>query len=181
MDATELATRTGSTPEGIERLIGLAILEPSSDGSFSDRDITRVALALAIEESGISLDDVGRAIGEGTLSFEFAEFATTAPVGLLDKTLGQLTEEMGLQPGVATRFQASMGLPPHGPDEPVREDVAELLAIGAQAMAAGLPEETLIRTFRIFTQNLQRIAEYQNELFVRDIMGRMLASGHDPA
>jgi hypothetical protein len=41
-------------------------------------------------------------------------------------------------------------------------------------MAAGLPEETLIRTFRIFTQNLQRISEYQNELFVRDIMGRML-------
>jgi adenylate cyclase len=78
---------------------------------------------------------------------------------------------------LAARLEAALGQPVHGPDDPVREDFAEMLSIGAQALTAGLPEETLVRTYRIFAENLRRIAEYQNELFVRDIMGRMLESG----
>ena len=177
MDAAELASRAGAEPADLDRLVRLSLLEPTGDGSFSDRDITRVRMASSLEDSGISLEDIGQAIEGGSLSFEFAEFATTAPVGLIDKTRGQLIEELGIGFDVADRFQTALGLPPAGPNERIREDDAELLSVGAQAIAAGLPEETLLRTIRIFTQNLQRIAEYQNELFVNDIMGTMLASG----
>jgi adenylate cyclase len=177
MDARELATSSGTIPDRVERMVALRILEPAEGGGFSEGDITRVRLALALEDSGISLDDVGRAIADGTLSFAFAEFATAAPVGLIDKTRAQLLDELGLNPGVAAQLEAALGLPPQGPEEPIREDDAELLSVGARAIAAGLPEGTLIRAYRIFTQNLERIAVFQNELFVRDIMGRMLESG----
>lgn len=176
MDAGELASRSGTDDAGVARLVSLGLLEPG-DGGFEVKDITRVRLALAIEASGISLEDVGRAIRTGSLSFGFAEYATSAHVGLETRVRSQTLDELGLDPETAARIETAVGIPPYAADDRMREDDAELLAIAAHAIGAGLPAETLIRTFRIFTQNLQRIAEYQNELFVRDVLNRMLDSG----
>ena len=70
----ELAARTGVAPERIERLVALGILAPGDAAApYSPADLQRVRLAEAIERSGISLDDVGRAIHEGLISFGFVE------------------------------------------------------------------------------------------------------------
>ncbi|HXV33068.1 MAG TPA: adenylate/guanylate cyclase domain-containing protein [Gaiellaceae bacterium] len=56
LTAAELARQAGTTPEGIERLVGLGILERGEgQRPFADRDIHRVRFAEAIRAAGISL------------------------------------------------------------------------------------------------------------------------------
>ena len=49
--------------------------------------------------------------------------------------------------------------------------------MAARAVAAGLPEETLLVTMQVFTEHLGRMAEHQRALFRRDIQDRLLATG----
>jgi hypothetical protein len=78
----ELAERSGSSPELIGSLVVHGILAPEADGSFMAADIQRVKLVEALERSEIGVDDVGRAVASGHLSFAFLGLRFTEPKGL---------------------------------------------------------------------------------------------------
>ncbi|HEY6635739.1 MAG TPA: hypothetical protein VI141_09025, partial [Acidimicrobiia bacterium] len=64
-DRVEVANRVGVNPEYIDRLVGLSVLAPAPDGTFSMGDLRRVALVQTLENAGLPLDEISRALSEG--------------------------------------------------------------------------------------------------------------------
>ncbi|HEX7246552.1 MAG TPA: adenylate cyclase regulatory domain-containing protein, partial [Actinomycetota bacterium] len=157
-------------------LIELGILSPADDGTYDPQDITTVRLALALEDSGVSLDDVSVAIGRAVIP-PLGRVIPGVPIGLIGSTHAEVAQELGLDADLASRLLEALGLPDTSLDAPIREDDAELFAVAAEAIGAGLSEDTLLRTFRIFAEHLDRIAEHQRVLFRKDVQDRMLAAG----
>jgi hypothetical protein len=95
LDADALATRSGIDEAGLRRLVDLGIVRERDDGRFGDDDVTAVRLALALESSGIPLDDVASALRRG----EFPPLDSVLllePIGLLPQTYGEIAGELGL-------------------------------------------------------------------------------------
>jgi adenylate cyclase len=176
IDALTLASRTGVEPQRIEQLARLGIVTRDRDGSFATSAVASARLAFAFEASGISLDDLGAATESEQLP-ELARLVLTEPVGLRERSLTEAAQDLGLTLDVARRLLESIGLPEVEPDAPIRDDDAELLELAAGALAAGLPDETVLRTLRVFAEHLDRMAEHQRALFRSDIQDRMIAAG----
>jgi len=176
IDAATLASRTGVGRERIVELARVGILAPDADGTFAAGDLATARLAFAFEASGVTLDDIGAATTRGVLP-QLSRLVLGEPVGLRPQTHAQVAEEVGLDPTLMGRFLQALGLPEAEPDAPIRDDDAELLGFGAAAIGAGLPEETVLRTLRVFAEHLDRMAEHQRALFRTDVQDRMIASG----
>jgi adenylate cyclase len=180
IDAATLGRRTGLDAATIERLVALGIVRPRDDGSFRAGDITTARLAVAFESSGIRLDDVAAALERGALP-DVGRILPSVPIGLTGRSHAEVARDLGIDEPFAREVLDALGLPDLGLDAPIREDDAELLAIAADAVRAGLPQETLVRTFRVFAEHLDRMAEHMRSLFRVDIQDRMLASGRERA
>jgi adenylate cyclase len=177
IDPQALIRRAGIDESGLARLVDLGIVQPRDDGAFRAQDLTTVRLAAALETSGVALDDVGAALTRGALP-DLGSVLMTEPIGLLDRTYRQIADDLGIDVETLRRLTEAMGLPDIDLDDRVREDDAELLEVAATvAGRAGLPEDVMIRTIRVFAEHLDRIAEHQRGLFRGNVQDRMLAAG----
>jgi adenylate cyclase len=176
IDAATLASRTGVEPDRIEELVRYSILTRDADGMFAASDLATARLAFAFEASGITLEDLGAATATGVVP-QLSRLVLGEPIGLRAQSHAELAEELGLDPALMGRFLQAVGLPEVDPDAPVRDDDAELVGVGAAAMGAGLPEETVLRTLRVFAEHLDRMAEHQRALFRSDVQDRMIEAG----
>lgn len=159
----ELAERTGSRPERIDGLVELGILTPLADGSFRPADIQRVKLIDALERSGNLLEDLGRAVRSGHLSFAFLDLLFTEPKGYSTKTYKELCAEYGWTMEFVERIHEALGLPVPAAEDRVREDDMQMFPIGQFAMATGVPEAGAIRSLRVYAENLGRISQAESQ------------------
>lgn len=176
MDDRTLASRTGVEPARIEQLARLGIVTRGADGSFATSDVASARLAFAFEASGISLDDLGAATTSEQLP-ELSRLILTEPIGLQERSLAEASQDLGFTLDFTRRLLEAVGLPEVEPDAPISDDDAELFELAAGALAAGLPEETVLTTLRVFAEHIDRMAEHQRALFRSDIQDRMIASG----
>jgi adenylate cyclase len=173
----DLAARSASTPDRVRALIAAGVLAPSDGGSFEPSDINRIRVAEALEASGISLDDIARAVGAGELSFGFVG-SLLAPVGYLpDTTMGAFSLEHAVPWELVSSSLVRFGLPVPGRDEPIREDDAEIFPSAAAALGFGLSEEALARFSRLVGETLRKLAEAQVDLFDTTVVRPMIAAG----
>ena len=75
--------------------IDLGIVNPQADGSYRPADIQRVMFIAALESSGMQVDDLGRAVAVGRLSFAFLDMLFTEPKGYSGKTYKEVCAEYG--------------------------------------------------------------------------------------
>jgi adenylate cyclase len=180
MNATELARQAGTAPEQIERLAELGILPARrGDEPFGVEDIHRVRFAQALEDAGISLEDIGELIARGLYSFDFIEgiFPGTG-WPLIEKTFGEVAEEVGLAWETVEQLYRNWGLPAPTPDQPIREDDARVLRDRAAVRNAGqMDDEALIAGNRFFGDNIRRMAASQVRWFREKVMGALEARG----
>src|ERR1051325_3439171 len=74
LDEDELATRAGTTVDKIRDLARLGIIRRrGDDGFYAESDIVRARLAISLDGSGISLEDLGKGIEGGHVSMDFAD------------------------------------------------------------------------------------------------------------
>jgi adenylate cyclase len=170
LSAATLAGRTDTSVEKVNELAELGVLEPATDETFPLTAIHKVRFVTALEAEGVSPQDLGRGIAEGKLSFAFVDGLLAHVVGLSEKTHGALAAELDLPFEVIEELYVTWGLPAPGPDERVREDDAEALALLRDFDSAGLGSETLLAGSRYFGENLRRVAESQ----VAFIRGHMI-------
>lgn len=139
--------------------------------------MSRVRLLVALERSGVDLTRLAEAVHEDRLSLAFAGEVLAEPVGLTSKRHDDALTELALEPGFVERLELALGLPTSSPDDLVREDDFELLALIAQARKAGLTEEALLRGLRVFGHGVRQIVEAQRDLFRENVEERLLAHG----
>jgi adenylate cyclase len=173
----ELAERSGVDEALVNSLVGLGVVPTRPDGSFRVSDVLRVRLAKALEGSGIRPEDLGRGIAAGHINFDFADQAMTAPISLMAKSYRQHAQELGLTNEMLENWRSAVGTSRASPDEPIREDDAEMLAMAAFGQSIGLSDRVLLRTLRVFNDNMRRIVEYELELFRTEIERPLLDAG----
>ncbi|HJV04398.1 MAG TPA: adenylate/guanylate cyclase domain-containing protein, partial [Actinomycetota bacterium] len=159
------------------RFLALGIIRTSPDGDFLGSDIARVRLGMALESSGVSLDSVGEAIRTGRLSLGFIDRLLPQPGRLLPRTQRDVIEGLDISWSLADRVRTILGSAGQSPDEPIREDDAEIFEVVARARELGLDDERGIRVIRVIADNVRRIVEAEADVLDEVLTREALASG----
>ncbi|HEY3210061.1 MAG TPA: adenylate/guanylate cyclase domain-containing protein [Actinomycetota bacterium] len=176
LSETDLAARAGTTPEQVKRMTALGIVSTEPDGSYRLGNLQRIRLAESLERGGVPLDAVGKAIADGKLSFSFLELVTN-PAAYSPQTYEVACKEMGWTMEFFQQVHEALGLPRPEPGDPVREDDAEMFAIGQFARQLGVSEAQLCRALRVYGENLGRIGAAEAPFFHDFVEVPMLSSG----
>lgn len=173
--------RLGSSPECIDDLVELKILTPQADGLFTGADVQRVKLIDALERSGVRVEDLGRAVRSGQLSFAFLDLLFTEPKGYSAKPYKDACADYGWTMEFVQRIFEVLGLPVPSAEDLIREDDMQIFPIGQFMLAAGVPEAGAVRALRVCAENLGRITQAESSFFHAYVEGPMLSAGMSEA
>src|SRR5512144_2326473 len=90
----EIAERVGSTPERIQLLTDLGILEPD-DGIYPRRDVLRARFVVSLDAIGVDETSIAGALASGDLTLGYVEAGGRRPPRS-DRTFAQLGEEIDI-------------------------------------------------------------------------------------
>ncbi len=169
LSAEELAELVPCPPERVTRLRELGLLTPDEDGLYPSSDVHVVRLMAAFEEAGISLEDVGRGVARGELSYPL-ELFMPEPVGT-PETYAGLAPNVGRSPELLRRLTREMGLPPPDHDR-IREEDAEMLSLIVMKLDLA-DEEDLSRFARLYGGTIQRLVTAGIQFFDRAVRQRV--------
>jgi adenylate cyclase len=157
----DLIERTGVSEDFLDRLTSLGLVAPAESGpGFSPGDIRRVLFLHALDKGALDLEAVAVAVRDGDLSFKFFD----APYfqrfgGLTPKTLRELSAESGMSFDMLAVIRESMGFARPDPDDFVREDELDQVALVKTTLAAGVDPVAMERQLRVWGESVRRIAE----------------------
>jgi adenylate cyclase len=179
LSADQLAAYAGVPLSEVERLVAAGVLDPDGSAGFRPEAVLGVRLALACEEGGLPLKEIGKAMASGRLSFAFLEtdwFQRFPRLGA--QTLGDVAHETGVEAVILARVLQSFGYPDRRPDDPVRVDEVEILRLVGLVISNGVIDEgTAVRFGRAVAESLRRVAWAENELYHDHIEMPLLRSG----
>ncbi|HEU5212195.1 MAG TPA: adenylate/guanylate cyclase domain-containing protein [Gaiellaceae bacterium] len=169
----ELAELVPCAPEQVRRLAELGILEsPDGDDCFDSSQVHVVRLMAGFEAAGISLEDVGRGVRSGQLSFPLGAFMPEpAPIAT---TYEELAAEAARSPELVRRLSSEFGIAP-GPDDRVRSEDAEILLLVLATLQLA-SDDDLSRFARLYGGSIARLVSAGIEFFDRVVRGRVGAS-----
>jgi class 3 adenylate cyclase len=172
LSEAELAERSARPPELVRRLVELGILRPGEDGTFTAGDVALVRVVASFEDSGIALEDIAAGVVSGDLDFGGVGtyFTEQAPSS---GTWGELASRLERSQELVGRIVGALGLPQPGPDDPVREDEADILAGLLHAWEI-LDEEELVRLARFQGETARRAAAANIRFFDEHVRQRVL-------
>jgi adenylate cyclase len=155
----EVAERVGTTPERIQLLADLGILEPE-DGTYPRRDVLRARVVFGLDAMGIDAAAVAEALASGDLTLGYLEAGGRRPPRS-DRTFEQLSEEIDIPFPMLERLYVAFGLPRPAPDEYVREEDLRLLKVIPVLFGAGVSEGEILRLARVWGDSARRVAQFQ--------------------
>jgi hypothetical protein len=119
----ELAVRAGVHPEWVTRLVGLGILKPAVDGSFSVGDVRRARLIDGLERAGLPLEAMAEVLVGGELSLASFDLPLYQRFSLLtETTFQQASAEHGVPLELLMVVREAVGYAQPGAEDLVRED-----------------------------------------------------------
>ncbi len=184
LTSAELAARAGVSSDRVERLVELGVVQPSDERrSFRPIDVQRVRVAEAFVESGLAVEDLGRLVAEGHITFPNLEAVFGEPIPSSDTTLTAFGTEVGRDPEFLRRVYMQLGLPQPGDDERLRADDLEffrefLLVFDARDL--GLGDDFVLRAARLCGDGIRRLVESVNALVREELRPAMAASATRP-
>jgi adenylate cyclase len=174
ISAEEVAELVPCSLEQVRRLEELGILGPhQEDGLFEPAAVHVVRLMDAFEEAGVSLDDIGRGVAEGELSFPLGLFLPEPAV--MSGTYETLGAELGRSPELLRRLSRELGLPPL-PDDRIRDEDAELLTLVTTKLDLA-DDDDLSRFARLYGGAMQRLVPSGLQWFDRTVRQRVATWG----
>lgn len=174
----ELADRAGVDSDYVGRLIELGILTPGEGDTFSLGDVRRARLLKSLEQAGMPLDGMGRAVGSGHLSFAFLDRSQLDRFsGFSGKTFRELSAETGVPMELLQAVRESIGFALPNPDDPVRDDELGILPAIKLQLSRAFPTAIVERWLRVYGESLRRIVETDADWYRNHIMKPLLDSG----
>ena len=155
-----IAERVGTTPERIQLLADLGILEPH-DGTYPRRDVLRARFVIDLDAIGVNEQGIADAVASGDLTLGYVEAGGRRPPRS-DRTFAQLSAEIDIPFPMLERLYVAFGLSRPAPDEYVREEDLRLLKIVPILFGAGVSEGEILRLARVWGDSARRVAQFQN-------------------
>ena len=180
LSSSELAHEANAGAEQIEALVKHGILVPAADEPrFGGADSLRARLALACIRSGLPVEAIGGAIAEGRLSLAFLDLLYWSGGELIPSSYEELCRSRGVSPQLFTAVHDSLAFPRPQLQGPARSYAETLVSVLAVARELDVGDDVLIRAFRVYGENLRRIAQAEAAFYHNEIEGRLLESGLD--
>jgi len=180
----ELAARAGVSVDRVVQLAELGILRASDeDGTFRLIDVQRIRIAEAFADSGLAVEDLGRLISEGHVTFPNLEAVFGEPIAVSDTTLRQFAERVDRDPDLLRRVYAQLGLPQPRDEDQLRTDDLEFLHQFLQVFDArdvGLGDDFLLRAARLSGDSMGHFVEAINTLMREELLPALVRSSTGP-
>jgi class 3 adenylate cyclase len=171
ISASELAELVPCALENVRRLEALGLLDGDDEGLFPTSDVHVIRLMAALEDAGISLDDVAQAVERGALTFPMGMFMPEPAA--LPETYEELGARLGREPALLRRLSSELGLPAP-PDDRVRAEDAELLSLMMTRLGLADDDE-LSRFARVYGGTMQRLVASGLQFFDSTVRQRVEA------
>jgi adenylate cyclase len=174
----DLANQAEVNPEYVRRLIGLGALERKTGGdSYGPSDVGRVRLLQAWEAAGLSAEAVMSVVNAGELSISWLDTPGMAPGKRLDLTYQELGEAEEVPVTLIQALHEALGFAPPDPADHAREEDRELVRLVHAFLSVGVGEGPTLRLFRVYADNLRRVATAEAELYESQIEQPLRRSG----
>jgi adenylate cyclase len=174
ISAQQIAELVPCSLEQVNRLEELGILGPHrEDGLFEPAAVHVVRLMAAFDEAGVSLEDIGRGVAAGELSFPLGLFLPEPAA--MSKTYETLGAELERDPELLRRLSRELGLPPL-PGDRIRDEDAELLSLIVSKLDLA-DDEDLSRFARLYGGAMQRLVPSGLQWFDRTVRQRVATWG----
>ncbi len=179
--AHDAAERAGVDPSYLTRLVELGILSPGEPDRFSVGDVRRVLMARSLEDAGIPLDSLGRAIRDGALSLDFMDATGYERfAGLTTETFQEVSDRTGIPLELLTVIREAIGMAEPLPEDRLREDEMAILPFIELQVAEGFRPAAIERLLRVQGESTRRIAEQEAAWWTSEVIERLGAAGEGP-
>src|SRR3954466_800527 len=164
---SEVCDRANVEPAFVKELVDCGVLEPElSEKPYRGGDVWRARLASACVEAGLPLEGIGEAIRRRLLTLSMLDLPQYAHwSGYANETYEQLAERTGLPVEFFAQAHEAAGFPPAAPTDRVREDELGSIPATQIALAFGFPMESVLRVYRVYGENLRRIAQVESQQY----------------
>ena len=164
----DVAGRAGVDAAYVRRLIDLGALGPEGDG-YREQDAHVTALLHMWEDAGLTPESILTAAEAGELSLDFLESPGWELPPRLETTHRQLAEERSMPVDLLLAIQRAMGFVPPDPDELAGPDDVVIADLARIALDIGGSEDAIRRLFRVYADNLRRLALAEADLYIEQI------------
>ena len=162
----------------IDRLHELGALRGGGD-AYEERDVHVAALLAMWERAGLPAPVILAAVDAGTLSLDVLDSpAWDLPEPLLI-TYRELAREHRVPLRLLQAIQEAMGFAAPGPGEPVRPDDVVLAELARVLLDLGVSDEGVQRLFRVYADNIRRLAMAEADLYMEELEQRWADAGSD--
>ena len=179
----ELAERAGVSRERLKRLVEVGVVQPSDADRFRPIDVQRIRVADAFVDSGLAVEDLGRLVAEGHVTFPNLEAVFGEPISVSDTTFAEFAAELDRDPDLLRRVYTQLNLPQPDDDDRLRADDLEFLRefiLMFDARDLGLGDDFLLRAARLCGDGIRRLVESVNSLMREELLPAMIRSSPGP-
>jgi adenylate cyclase len=176
----ELAARAAVSLEQVQRLAELGVIQAmEADRGFRSIDVQRIRIAEAFAASGLPVEDLGRLVTEGHVTFPNLEAVFGEPIAASDTTFAEFADQSGVDPDLLRRVYTQLGFPQPADDDRLREDDLEFLReflLVFDAHDVGLGDDFLLRAARLCGDSLRHLVDAVNALIRDELFPAMVRS-----
>jgi adenylate cyclase len=181
---SELATRSGVSLDRLQQLLELEIVQANeTDGTFRPIDIQRIRIAEEFADSGLAIEDLGRLVAEGHITFPNLEAVFGEPIAVSDTSLAEFAAEIARDRDLLRRVYTQLGLTQPGDDDRLRADDLEFLHEFLRVFDArdvGLGDDFLLRAARVCGESIRHLVEAVNAMMRDELLPAMTRSSIEP-
>ncbi|HYH27272.1 MAG TPA: adenylate/guanylate cyclase domain-containing protein, partial [Actinomycetota bacterium] len=160
-----------------QSLLALGLLLPAEDGSLGEGDVRRARLVHACDEAGLPSEAIAEAVRTGQLSLAFLDVDIFRWAARTTRTYAELAAEHSVPVEHLLDAHEALGVIRPGPDDPALDEDLELLPMLLVGREGGIPDEAALRTLRVYTESLRRIAEAESDVYHDHVEVPLLRSG----
>jgi adenylate cyclase len=172
----QVAQRASVDEDYVHRLEALGAVHQGADG-YEERDVHVVALLRMWEGAGLSAVSILEAVDAGQLSLDFLDAPAWELPEPLAKTYRQFAEQEAIPLHLLQGIQEAMGFSAPDPDDRVAPDDAVLAELVHIVLDIGASEDGIRRLFRLYADNLRRLATAEADLYIEELEKPWRGSG----
>jgi adenylate cyclase len=164
----QLVQRAGVDDDYVDRLHELGALR-GRDDAYEERDVHVAALLQMWNRAGLSAPAILAAVDAGTLSLDFLDSPAWELPEPLPITYSELASKHQVPLHLLGAIQEAMGFASPDPGDRVRPDDVALAELARVVLDIGASEEGVRRLFRVYADNIRRLAMAEADLYMEEL------------